>query len=128
MKAKYPNLELLDYQARQIILHNKEYLDKIQKMACPEIDFFASVHKQYWGSGVTAFDVDKDGMPVMAPQAITPAYTTVFFEPENKIYIVFVDSKCCYVVENANERFLSDLKNHSLVSVSEAMKVYKNKK
>lgn len=128
MMGQYPNLELLEYKAKLIIENEDSFRGKIwQKKAefkyfC--FDFSVDVFQQVWGSTCTAFDVTKNGEPAIGGSAMTHAYTVVFYESMLDIYIVFVDNKFCYFVENANEEFLSDLKNRNLKPLSEAMKVY----
>ena len=55
---------------------------------------------------------------------MTEAYTVVMHERTTDVYFVFVDNKLCYYVENANQAFLTDLKEHNIKSLSEAKKVY----
>lgn len=136
MKAKLPNLELLEYQAVQTFLKDeeklKEYIERRKEMGFPlskksklmYIDLSCELFKQVWGSTCTAFDVDEQGCAVIAGQAMTEAYTVVFFEPLTETYIVFIDNRPCYIVSNANEKFINDLKERNLESLSRAKLYY----
>lgn len=125
--AFLPNLELLDYKAWQYffsIPENKQKYTEALKTQVYRKDLVVETFRQTWGSTSLGFDVDKDNDPMWGGDAMTDAYTTVFFEPLTETYIVFFGDKACYEVQNANEKFLNDLKNHCLASLSVARKEY----
>lgn len=129
MKGNYPNLELIEYQAYIAIKNTQELLKKFEDAKAKQgrftrLDFVAEVFIQMWGNTCTAFDICPDGSPTIGGCAMTEAYTTVMHERTTDIYFVFVDNKLCYYVENANQAFLTDLKEHNIKSLSEAKKVY----
>ena len=76
------------------------------------------------GSTCTAFDICEDGSPALGGCAMTEAYTVVFHERLLDFYFVYVDNKLCYFIENANQTFLDDLKEHRIKPLSEAKNVY----
>ena len=131
MQANYPNLELLEYKVKEYLATHEELGAKIRqywtergykvtfgpKLRC-------DVFLQTWGSTCLGFDVDDDGNAMWGGQAMTDAYTTVFFEEITETYFVFFGGQQCYKVENATEAFLEDLKNRCLKSRSSAMKCY----
>lgn len=129
MKANYPNLELIEYQAYIAIKNNEELLKKFEDAKAKQgrftrLDFVAEVFIQMWGNTGTAFDICSDGSPTIGGSTMTEAYTTVMHERTTDVYFVFVDNKLCYYVENANQAFLTDLKEHNIKSLSEAKKAY----
>lgn len=77
-----------------------------------------------WGSTCTAFDICEDGSPALGGCAMTEAYTVVIHERLTDTYFVFVNNRLCYYVEDANQTFLDDLKEHNIKPLSEAKKVY----
>lgn len=125
----YPNLELLEYKARQILADDTEFTEKLnaakkqRKFVSLYLD--AQVFSQVWGSTCLGFDIMPDGSPTIGGCAMTKAYTTVFHEMDiSDIYIVFFGDKPCYKVTGASEEFQTDLRNHCLASLSEAKKRY----
>lgn len=129
MKANYPNLELMEYQSFIVIKNSEELLKKFEDAKAKQgrftrVDFTAEVFIQMWGNTNTAFDVCPDGSPTIGGCAMTEAYTVVMHERTTDVYFVFVDNKLCYYVENANQVFLTDLKEHNIKSLSEAKKAY----
>lgn len=125
---KYPNLELIEYQFKQELSKNKEWKDKVSEMKKQDkylsVDFDVIVFSQIWGSTITAFDVHEDGTPTLGGQAMTKAYTVVIKETLTETYGIFVDGKPCYLVNNANDAFYSDLSKRNLKSLSQAKKCY----
>lgn len=125
---KYPNLELIEYQFKQELSKNKEWQDKVVDMKKQNkylsVDFDVIVFSQIWGSTNTAFDVCEDGTPTIVGQAMTRAYTVVIKETLTETYGIFVDSKPCYMVDNANDEFYNDLAERNLKSLSQARKCY----
>lgn len=129
MKANYPNLELMEYQSFITIKSTEELLKKFEDAKAKygrftRVDFAAEAFIQMWGNTNTAFDVCLDGSPTIGGCAMTEAYTVVMHERTTDVYFVFVDNKLCYYVENANQVFLTDLKEHNIKSLSEAKKAY----
>lgn len=124
-----PNLELLEYKAKQYFFSNKENIrryEEISKDSCflGKLIMEAYVFPQVWGSTCTGFDVDEEGNAMWGGDAMTEAYTTVFHEKLTGTYIVFFDGRVCYQVNDANEKFLGDLMNHRLERLSRAKKLY----
>lgn len=134
MNTKLPNLELMEYQAHQILMLDEDAKKRIEDhwksggYRCFEgsvpVDFNIYMFPQTWGSTVTAFDIDKNGLPTFGGQAITKAYTVVFYESISKTYLVFVDGRFAYLVWEPTEDFLVDLKIQNMKSVSEAKRYY----
>ncbi len=127
MECRYPNLELLEYQVKSFLNSDEESKKKLnikQITKKKRLEFDTYVFPQTWGSTALGFDVNEKGETMFGGQAFTKAYTTVIYEHVTDIYFIFFGSRFCYLVENANEKFLSDLKNCDLASRSEAMKLY----
>ena len=134
MKATIPNLELLEYQAYHILLKDENTKERIENhwknvgYRCFEgrmlVDFDIYMFPQTWGSTCTAFDIDENGNPTFGGQALTKAYTVIFYEPISEVYLVFVNGSFAYLVWNPTEEFLVDLKEQSMKSVSEANKYH----
>lgn len=129
MKPSYPNLELMEYKAFIAFKDNEELLKKFEEAKEKRgrfagFDFVAEAFTQMWGSSCTAFDVCEDGSPAIGGSAMTEAYTVVIHERLTDTYFVFVNNKLCYYVENANQTFLDDLKEHRIKPLSEAKNVY----
>lgn len=61
MNPNYPNMELLEYKARQLLGQNKEIVEKVKELRKENryavIDFESIVFPQVWGSTCTGFDV-----------------------------------------------------------------------
>ncbi len=88
-------------------------------------DFTIQIFKQIWGNTATGFDLDeKYGTNIFSGQAMTEAYTTVFHEKNNNIYVVFFDGKPAYTVHEPSERFFEDLKNCTLASLKDSKDLY----
>lgn len=130
MRATYPNLELLDYIAKQLLMKDEDYVREMESKKkdgyifsiVPDLD--ATVFPQIWGSTCTGFDVCEDGTPAMGGSAMTKEYTVIFHELKTDIYIVFFGNRACYKVTDANEAFLYDMKEQNMASLSEAQKKY----
>ena len=112
MKLGYPNLELLDYKAREIIqeLH-PEYT---------YLDLIADVFIQTWASTALGFDG-------IGGQAITKAYTTIIGDFDKNIFVVFFDNQVAYTVEYPNEKFFDDILHKSMTNVRKYYSRYKLK-
>lgn len=124
-EPKYPNLELLEFKARQILAKDEAFTEKMQaaqkqqKFISLYLD--AQVFPQIWGSTCMGFDVMADGSPAIGGCAMTKAYTTVFHDASiSDMYIVFFGDKPCYSVTNATQEFLEDLRNRNLAPFSRA--------
>lgn len=130
MTAKYPNLELMEYQFRQMLEKSDKWKNKMKKKQAktpewhvlPEYDIL--VFPQMWSSTCTAFDRCEDGSPVMAGCAMTKAYTVVIEELKTETFGVFVDGRPCYMVDEPNDTFYKDLDNKNMKGLSDAMKSY----
>lgn len=126
LKAKYPNLELMEYRFFQSLIQDEEWKAEFEaiKYHPKSLDFDVFVFPQIWGSTNTAFDVTPDGEPTIGGCAMTKAYTVVLAERTTKVFAVFVNDKPAYIVKNATPAFYDDLKNQSMRSYSEAKKYY----
>ena len=113
-----PNLELLVYMAQQILLNDKDFVSAFNKV-CAEAKSKGSFgYSQTWSNAATGFDEPN----TMSCQAITDAYTTVVHECITNTYVVFFDNKLCYKVNDPNECFMDDLKNHCLKGITDQSK------
>lgn len=128
MNGKLPNLELVLYKAQQELAWNEKWKavidEKRETNRYTYPNFVAEVFPQMWGSTCTGFDITQDGSPTIGGQAITEEYTIVIHERTADFYCVFFGERLCYVISDANEDFMSDLKNHSMASLSNARKKY----
>lgn len=115
MRAYLPNLELIEYKATL-------YIEKENPSLRPEFDIIT--FPQTWGSTCGGNDITASGEPVIAGCAMTKEYTTVLHELNSNLYFVFFGNNPCYLVENANEQFLNDLKNRTIVAHSIAKESY----
>lgn len=114
LNAKCPNLEILSYIAFQLV-----YL-MFNKIKC-EFDIY--VFPQVWPSTCLGIDCDENGEGFIGGQAMTKAFTSVFYDTLNEIYVVFFDDNIAYIVSNPTDEFYEDLKNNNLKSRSKA-KIY----
>ena len=120
--SKYPNLEKLE----KICLGNlhKLYPESFKDiLTTPRLELYACF-PQVWGDTAGGFS----GPSMMAGQAFTTQYTSVFYVEMPKTgkehYFVFFDNEPAYIVIEANEIFLEDLKKMRMKSKHEAEKVY----
>ena len=116
MQLRYPNLELMEYicQEQHVKDYGKRGLFKVYNM-------FA----QTWGNTITAFDVDKKGLPTIGGCAMTDAYTVIFHESTEDYYIVFVDDRPCYKVSAPiKDQFFDDIRDRHIASLSESKNRY----
>ena len=126
--VKYPNLELLIYQFKQMLEQDEKWVERIKESKkknpymFPEFDVI--VFPQLWGSTSTAFDICKDGSPAIGGCAMTKAYTVVIEETLTETYGVFVDNKPCYMVDNPSDEFYQNLSERNMKSLSAAKKSY----
>ena len=109
-RHKFPNLELLHYKAKEVLLRMN-----IEKYK--DIELVAEVFPQTWASTALGFGG-------VGGQAMTTAYTTVFIDWLKGVAIIFFDSRLAYLVEDWNNKFLEDLKKRELLSVERAMVEY----
>lgn len=121
---RLPNLDLLEYQAMELIMRNEEFVAELKSKGVRRLDLDAEVFPQVWGYTFTAFDVSPQGEATCGGCAMTKAYTVVFREPNLEVYIVFVDNRMAYQVDHPTDEFYDDLKNRRLASVSDAKKRY----
>ncbi len=112
---KYPNLELLEYKAKQC-------LSEIHKIN--RFDLEVELFTQMWGSTNTGFDVTDDNMPTFGGCSMTREYTTIFHEKNSQIYVVFFGSEPCYSSHNPSEKFFIDKQNKNMASLSKAKELY----
>lgn len=61
---------------------------------------------------------------VIYHNVLMPEKTWIFYESVTNTYVVFVDNKMCYIVDNPSEIFLKDLNERMLKSLSKAKKLY----
>ena len=134
--AKIPNLELLEYKFKHLLIKDIEWNKKLEEKQANTREFLNFNHKdsclnfdievfpQIWGSTTTAFDITKENYPTIGGQMLTKAYTTVIKENFTETYGIFVDNKLCYVVTEPTEKFYEDLKNKSMQSLKNAKKLY----
>ena len=111
---RYPNLELLEYKAREILLKDTEFIEKFKerRKRC-QMDIKVDVFPQTWATTALGFDME-DGF---AGQAFTEAYTSVFHEVFTDTYVVFFGDRAAYKVTDANDNFKNDLAERNLASV-----------
>lgn len=113
MKLEYPNLELLDFKAKLALKEYGKQHDKVYD----HIDFEADVFPQLWSSTALGFGG-------VGGQAMTTAYTTVFHDVWNDVYVICFDRSVAYMVEEANEKFMSDLRDRCVASIKDALRLY----
>jgi hypothetical protein len=117
-------MEFPEINIKKILTECKNTLPKLKTYKGTKPAFSIMIFPQTWGSTCTAFDMTPDGFPVISGCAITEAYTVVVFEEISKIYFIYIENKPCYIVENPNKVFLTDLKNHCLESLHNAKERY----
>ena len=128
MNPGYPNLELLEYKTRELLLKDNDFVEGFRKLKEKDrylcMDFDAQVFPQLWSNTCTGFDIMEDGSPAWGGSAFTKEYTTVMHETNTDTYVVFFGDRPCYKVADANEKFLADLAARSMAPLSEAKKNY----
>ena len=110
MIKSYPNLELLDYKTRQLIQAFDLIHDEYDYVMC-------ETFPQTWGSTALGFGG-------IGGQAMTTAYTSVFYDQNRHYAVVFFDSKLAYVVAEPTEKFWADLMTRKMLSVDKAKLEY----
>lgn len=120
----YPNLELLEYKVKQLLLADKEFVATLKSGKVPYIEFDVQMFPQVWGSTCTGFDITPDGSPAIGGSAMTKEYTTIFYEKATSTHIVCFGNRPCYKVTNPSEDFINDVEYHSMVGLKEAKTRY----
>lgn len=130
MTAKLPNLELIEYKAKEILGNNKDFISKLEsikeesatkgKTCYVILEYDIETFPQVWGSTATGFDAEGG----LAGCAMTKEYTTVVHENVTDFYVIFFGEKPCYLVDEVNDSFLSDLKERRLAGAKEASTKY----
>ena len=112
MRMGYPNLELLEYKSRDILMNEEDFLDLyLSNEFYP--DFVVDVFSQTWGSTALGFGG-------IGGQSITEAYTTVVHEINSNFYLVFFDEHPAYIVRSPKDSFFEDLRDRNMASIEEA--------
>ena len=128
--TRYPNLELLEYKAKQLLAQDAEFLAAVKaykkenNTKYARYDFNVTMFPQVWGSTCGGFDVAEEGSPAIGGSAMTKEYTTVFHETLTGSYVIFFGNRPCYKVTNPNEDFINDMQKHRVVGLSEAKTRY----
>ncbi len=122
LKGKYPDLEYME--AVLLGIMQKLYPDAFQKSFwAPQAELVA-MFPQTWPN--TACGFSEPG--TIAGDAFTTEVTTVFkvyvHDVKEEYYGVFFGNRPAYIVEHANDAFLTDLKNHRLKSRYDAKENY----
>ena len=124
--TRYPNLELLEYKAKQLLAQDETFIAAVEaykkenNTKYAAFDFNTTMFPQVWGSTCTGFDVAADGSPVVSGCAMTKEYTTILCETLTGSYVVCFGDHPCYKVTNPSEDFINDMREHRMVSLSEA--------
>lgn len=125
---RYPNIELLEYKVSLMLSKDKvfsrKYIDEKEKRGYAYTEMEAMMFPQIWGSTCTGFDITENGEPAIGGSAMTKEYTTVFHELVTDIYVVCFGEKPCYMVHDATEIFLDDLRRQQMRSLSQAKTTY----
>ena len=128
MNPRYPNLELLEYKVKRILLQDDTTVEELarirKKNPHVHLNFEVIVFAQTWENTCTGFDVMPDGSAAWGGQAFTKEYSSIFHELTTDTYVVCFGDRPCYKVTNANENFLMDLNNRYMASLSKAKKLY----
>lgn len=121
-EGKYPDLEYME----AVLLGNIQKLhpSAFQKSFwAPQAELVA-MFPQTWPN--TACGFSEPGM--IAGAAFTTEITTVFrvyvHDEKEEYYGVFFGNRPAYIIEHANDTFLTDLKNHRLKSRYDAKEIY----
>ena len=129
MLAEYPNLPLVQERFQNAIyerlLEKKAEIQREKETENRHIfwigpKYRADVFMQTWAN--TAGGFQEPGM--VSGQALTEQYTTVMYEQVTEIYGVFFGNRLCYLVDNANDAFLEDLKNRNMCCLGDAKNRY----
>ena len=106
----YPNLELLDYKTRLVLLEQ-------DKEKYKNVELQVEVFPQTWGSTALGFGG-------IGGQAMTTAYTTVFYDILNDVGVVYFDGRLAYFVNELTDNFMNDLMHRDMKSYQEAFARY----
>ena len=129
--CKYPNLELLVYNAKQIYkhgisgsMHDGKRTPVMQNAKLLDEEIFA--FRQTWATTAKGFDLDGG----LSGQMFTDEYTTVvklhfnFQKPDGydgkDLFVVFFGDRIAYYGLDPNEQFFADLKNMKMKSQKNA--------
>ena len=121
-EGKYPDLEYLEAMLLGNLrnLHPEAFKTSFWQPQAELVDMFP----QTWPD--TAGGFSEPGM--VAGQAFTTQFTTVMkvyvHDTEEEYYGIFFDNKPAYIVDNTNEAFLKDLKEHNLKTRHDAQETY----
>ena len=123
LKGKYPDLEYLEALLLENLrsLHPEAFTESFWR---PQVELIG-LFPQTWPN--TAGGFSEPGM--MSGQAFTTQFTAVMrvyvHDTKEEYYGVFFDNKPAYIVDNANEAFLKDLKEHNLKTRYDAQEAYR---
>lgn len=122
MKAKIPNLELLQYKVIENLARDEDFMEKFNKVKEKNkfvtVDVVLDTFLQVWGDTSGGFESG------LAGQAFIEEYTTVAHERVTDTYIVCFGDKLCYKIDDPTEVFLEDLKNRQLKGLKSGKQVY----
>lgn len=116
---RYPSLELIDFQCREIV--KADFADRHNLYLTGGLDLDMVVRLemfcQTWSNTATGFDLDGG----LSGQMFVDEYTTVatvFIRGNNveKVYVVCFGESIAYIVRKPNEKFFRDLKNRNMYS------------
>ncbi len=104
MTGHFPNIELIEYIFQQQVLSR---LDAGERYI-PDVD--AYVFPQTWPN--TGGGLAEPGY--VYGQAITKQYTTVIVSHNHNMAMVAFGNKPAYIVDDLNEKFMSDLRTQNM--------------
>ena len=116
MKAKYPNLELIEERFKNsinsYILKARAKSDK--QFFCP--DFKVNVFKQTFPNTSGIFQTGG----AFSGQAITDQYITVIHERDTDLYGVYGENRAAYILRNPTDEFFHDLSARHMKTIEES--------
>ncbi len=104
--TRYPNLELLEYKTKQLLIQDKSFIatvnayKKANNETCACFDFATTMFRQ------------------------NKEYTTILWETLTDTCVVCFGDSPCYKVTKPNEDFINDIAQHSIASLVEAKTRY----
>ena len=110
MTGRYPNIMLLDYRFQEEILRRIPSTDRY----IPDVDTY--MFPQVWPNTGGGF-AEPGGV---YGQAFIKEYTTVLVSHNHNMAMVAFGDKPAYIVDDLTEKFMSDLRTHSMASVHES--------